>query len=246
MESTKKLIRINDLDVVYYQHGHGKPLLFLHGGRVQARTFKRSLKYLAERYTVIAPDIPGYGGSTTPKDVWSFTEYAAFFDSFLKALKLSDVTLVGYSMGGGIAFNLAALSNDISRLILVDSSGLHAANATPNTHDLQRLWFYCTHPRYISTLTILLRDYVQFLWKHKSDYAHMQAIRHTTFNTPYDKVLRGISIPTLLLWGQNDRHILLACAYEFQKQIPQATLKTIVANHDWPLYKPLLFSQSVL
>src|SRR5438045_176580 len=94
---TKQTITTNNQQVTYYKFGHGKPLLFLHGGRVRALTFRKLLQHLAQEYTVIAPDIPGYGDSETPKGVWSFTDYAAFFDAFLRDLDLEKVTVMGYS-----------------------------------------------------------------------------------------------------------------------------------------------------
>jgi len=93
MRNAKYVITVNGLHVGYYRYGSGPPLLFLHGGRVRARTFKRLLALLAERYTVIAPDIPGFGESDTPHDVWSFANYAVFFDAFLSTLNAEAVTL---------------------------------------------------------------------------------------------------------------------------------------------------------
>ncbi|HTE22224.1 MAG TPA: alpha/beta hydrolase [Candidatus Limnocylindria bacterium] len=246
MKTTRHTISINGLDVAYYQFGHGTPLLFLHGGRVRALTFKRSLEQLSKRYTIIAPDIPGYGASATPKGEWSYSDYAVFFNSFLDKLELDDVTLVGYSMGGGIAFNLAAINSQVARLVLVDSSGLHAVNKRSNPHDLRRLSFYLKHPPYYSTLAVLLREYLQFIWKHRGDYSHMQHIRQSCRKTSYEKGLRKVSVPTLLVWAQDDRIIPVATANVFQKRIPKAVLKTVKGNHDWPLYKPAPLVKSIL
>ena len=246
MQGTQRTITLNGLDVRYYQFGQGEPLLFLHGGRVRAITFKRTLEQLAKHYTVIAPDIPGYGASDTPKTNWSFADYGTFFDEFLGRLELHDVAVVGYSMGGGIALNLAAISKRISRLTLVDSSGLHARNKKRSPHDGQRLLFYLTHPTYYGTLATLLRDYSQFIWKHRGDRERMRHIRHTCATTDYGSALQHVSVPTLILWAKNDRAIPLAAAYEFQKRMPQAELKIVRGNHDWLLYAPLLLRQSML
>jgi pimeloyl-ACP methyl ester carboxylesterase len=246
MKTPMHEITINGLKITYYRRGHGTPLLFLHGGRLNALIFERSLRELSKRYMVIAPDIPGYGASDTPKDVWSCFDYAEFFESFLFKLELRHITLVGYSMGGGIAFNLAAISNRVNRLILVDSSGLHAADTTRTAHNTRRLLFYVRHPSYYSTLAALLSNYRQYIWKHRLDRVHMERIRQACFDTTYDNALQHISMPTLLLWGQDDWVIPITVAYEFQKYIPQATIKTVKANHDWPIYMPLLFDQQVL
>jgi pimeloyl-ACP methyl ester carboxylesterase len=246
MDNAKQTIEINGQKLVYYRFGQGKPLLFLHGARIQALTFKNSLEQLATHYLVIAPDIPGHGGSETPKGDWSFTDYATFFSDFLKMLDLQDAIVVGYSMGGGIAFNLAAISGSITRLVLIDASGLNTTNKQRSQQDFRRLLFYFSHPRYVGILSLLLRNYLGFLWLHRGDSGHMQRIQRARSETQYDDALANIKVPTLLLWGKNDWVIPLSVAYEFKKRIPQADLKIVDGNHDWPLYMPLLLSQLMI
>lgn len=242
----KHVARINGLNVTYYRLGSGRPLLFLHGGRVRARTFRRLITLLSRRYSIIAPDIPGYGGSDTPRDTWSFVEYAAFFNTFLNHLDLEKVTLVGYSMGGGIAANLAVTSNRIEKLVLIDASGVFFDKREQGHRDGQRLWFYLKHLQYVGALGVLLRDYLQFIWKHRRDWAHMKHIRQACFSTRYEANMRNISVPTQLLWGGSDWIYPLSVAHAFQLLIPQATLVTVPGNHDWPVYDPLLAKQHLI
>jgi len=82
MERKKTII--NGIELIYYESGSGKSLLFLHGGRLRALTFKKTINELSKNYHVIVPDIPGYGGSSTPKEPWSFKNYAEFFISFIE------------------------------------------------------------------------------------------------------------------------------------------------------------------
>jgi pimeloyl-ACP methyl ester carboxylesterase len=245
MKVARNTITIDNLRVRYYQLGTGMPLLFLHGGRVRALTFKRSLEELSKHYTVIAPDIPGYGASGTPKDIWSYKDYAVFFEGFLEKLGLNDITLAGYSMGGGIAFNLAAINSRVNRLVLIDASGLHPISAKPNSHDLRRLLFYLKHPSYYAILIALTREYVKFIWKHRDDYWYIQAIRRSCRVTSYEDALRHVTVPTLLLWGRDDWIIPATNATEFQTYMPQAVIKTVEGNHDWPLYKPELLVKKI-
>jgi pimeloyl-ACP methyl ester carboxylesterase len=242
----KQTITISNQRIAYYQFGQGSPLLFLHGGRVEARTFKKLLKELAKDNMVIAPDIPGYGDSDTPKKVWSFVEYAQFFDSFLKHLGHDHVIVVGYSMGGGIALNLAAQSSRVSQLVLMDSSGLQSLPTRHSHQDLRRLLFYLTHPQYLSSLFTLLRDFVAFSWKHRRGWRHIRDIRKQCLETSYEDALRRIIVPTTVLWGDSDWIYPSTVAYVFQQKIPQATLTFIPGNHDWPIYDPLQYKQTML
>ena len=62
------MAKVDSKHLNYYQVGNGPWLLFLHGSRVDALTFKKFITLLAQHYTVIAPDIPGYGASFTPDE----------------------------------------------------------------------------------------------------------------------------------------------------------------------------------
>lgn len=239
MAIEKHKVNINGLTVTYYQLGAGRPLLFLHGGRVRALTFKKMLRLLGRRYQVIAPDIPGYGGSQTPHESWSFTEYAQFFDDFLAQLRLKNVTLVGYSMGGGIALNLAAMSKRIAQLVLVDSAGQRSEQTIGNKHrDLQRLSFYLSHPRYALSLMVLARDYTYFLLKHATDYRHIKRIRQACFGASYEPVIRQLNLSVLLVWGRDDTIYPLENARQLHRKIRNSSLQTVPGNHDWPVYNP--------
>jgi pimeloyl-ACP methyl ester carboxylesterase len=242
---TRSIITIKGRRVSYYKLGHGEPLIFLHGGRVRALTFHKLIEQLAKSYTVIAPDIPGYGDSETPKTVWSFADYANCFDSFLRELKLDSATVMGYSMGGGIAFNLAACSNRVSQLILIDASGLPLSNIKQSHHDIRRFGFYLTHLQYISTLRTLAEDFLRFVWKHRRDWKHMKAIRHHCYGTSYENALRHIGVPTIILWGQDDWVFPVETAEAFGVKIPQADVHIVRGNHDWPLYNPLQVGQYI-
>lgn len=239
MKVFKKQIVLNGQKVTYYQLGQGAPLLFLHGGRVRALTFKKILRLLAQHYTIIAPDIPGYGESSTPVSEWSFIEYGSFFEDFLTALKVGQVSVVGYSMGGGIAFNLAACSSRVSKLVLIDASGLKNPDGSRMHHDMRRLFFYCAHLSYLPVIFTLLHDYLSYIWKHKSDYRHMMRIRQKCFEQGYEEVFSKVSTPTLLVWGKDDWVYPIDLAYEFQRKLPQAKVVIVDGNHDWLVYNPL-------
>lgn len=239
MNIVKRQIVLNDQKLVYHQLGQGASLLFLHGGRVRALTFRKFLRLLAEHYTVIAPDIPGYGESSTPTGTWSFTEYGSFFEDFLKALTIKHISVIGYSMGGGIALNLAAQSSRVSKLVLVDASGLSHHRRSRLYLDMQRFFFYSTHPFYLAACFTLLQSYLSYIWKHKRDYQQMRKIRQKCIEQVSDEVFGRVSAPTLLVWGKNDWIYPVSMAYGFQSRLPKAEVGIVDGNHDWLVYNPL-------
>lgn len=248
MDSIKKeSIKVLGLNITYYETGTGEPLLLLHGGRLSALSFRKAILGLSKNYRVIAPDIPGHGQSSTPKELWSYVDYANFLGVFLKELNIDKAIAVGYSMGGGIAINLAANSSAVKKLVLVDSSGIKNVDGlSESSRQLARLKFYLLRPKYYSVLIMLIREYLSFLFKHSLDFRHMSAIRRQCQAVDYTKSIKKIKAPTLILWGEEDIDLPLANANALQAMIKSSRLVTVHGNHDWPLYNYLQLVKRVL
>lgn len=117
-----KLIKVGGLDVLYYTAGKGDPLVVIHGGGGDARTWLHNIEALAEKYTVFAPDLPGYGGSEAMDGRYFIPELSKFIGSFTEKLGLTKFYLMGHSLGGGIALNFALQFPDkIRKLVLISS-----------------------------------------------------------------------------------------------------------------------------
>ena len=81
--SVKRRTLIDGIYLTYYEMGKGQTILFLHGGRLRAKTFQSTIESLSNNFHVIAPDIPGYGNSSTPRADWTYRDYAIFFNKFI-------------------------------------------------------------------------------------------------------------------------------------------------------------------
>jgi pimeloyl-ACP methyl ester carboxylesterase len=109
----------------YRRGGSGPALLLLHGITNSSETWQRVAPRLAERFTVIAPDLLGHGNSATPRGDYSLGAHASGARDLLTALGIERVTVVGHSLGGGIAMQFAYLFPErCERLVLVSSGGL--------------------------------------------------------------------------------------------------------------------------
>ncbi len=120
----EKFYEFNGTKIKFWQKGSGHPVLFLHGFGLKASSYTNLLNYLSKHFQVIAPDIPGFGESSIPKDIWVFEDYAAYFKKFIDSLEIKKIIIIAHSFGGGIALNLASKSTNISHLILINSTGL--------------------------------------------------------------------------------------------------------------------------
>src|SRR3954465_121695 len=111
--------------VSYRQGGSGPALLLLHGVTNSSATWERVAPGLGEHFTLIAPDLLGHGQSATPRGDYSLGAHASGVRDVLTALGHARVTVVGHSLGGGIAMQFAyQFPERCERLVLVSSGGL--------------------------------------------------------------------------------------------------------------------------
>lgn len=111
--------------VAYRQAGSGPVLVLIHGITSDSRTWRRVMPYLARRFTVLAPDLIGHGGSAKPRGDYSLGAHASAVRDLLVALGQDRASFVGHSLGGGIAMQISyQFPERCERLVLVDSGGL--------------------------------------------------------------------------------------------------------------------------
>src|SRR5918995_3310323 len=111
--------------VIYRIAGSGPAIVLIHGMVNSSRHWEAVATRLADRYTVIAPDLVGHGDSATPRGDYSLGAHAAVIRDLLSALGIERATMVGHSLGGGIAMvYFWQFPNRVERLALVSSGGL--------------------------------------------------------------------------------------------------------------------------
>lgn len=123
------LIEVAGVDTYAYDHGKGEPLLFLHGYGDTADGWRRVIPKIANGYRVIAIDLPPFGRSDdperleSPKDLADF--YREYFPELFDRLGLKSVTVIGHSMGGAMALEMALEQPKlVDRLVVVSPAGL--------------------------------------------------------------------------------------------------------------------------
>jgi pimeloyl-ACP methyl ester carboxylesterase len=111
--------------VSYQRAGWGPLLVLIHGIAGSSDTWDDVIEELAERYTVVAPDLLGHGASAKPRGDYSLGAYASGLRDLLTALGHDKGTIVGHSLGGGVAMQMAyQFPERCERLVLVSSGGL--------------------------------------------------------------------------------------------------------------------------
>ena len=118
-------VELHGKPVTYHRMGEGPAIVLVHGITSSSRTWRQVMPRLAERHDVIAPDLLGHGRSAKPRGDYSLGAYASGIRDLLAILDVPSATIVGHSLGGGIAMQFAyQFPTRVERLVLVDSGGL--------------------------------------------------------------------------------------------------------------------------
>lgn len=229
------------------------PILILHGWNLSGRKFLPLVQELEKiGYKVYCPDLPGFGKTKPPKTSWFLSNYADFVKKFLEKNKSSKIILIGHSFGGRIAIKFAAQNpNLIAALVLTGTPGI---NPVPKVK-VQFFLIVAKMGKLFFSLPVLssLRDlFRKFLYKvaSASDYYDTNDQMLGTFrNTVRESLLPHISkinIPTLLLWGGEDKMVPVTIAYKMNNIIKNSKLVVINnAKHGVPWTHPKEFTVEV-
>ncbi|BDX34983.1 hydrolase [Mycobacterium antarcticum] len=120
-----KFLELHGDQVAYRDEGQGEVLLLIHGMAGSSDAWRELIPRLAKGYRVVAPDLLGHGQSTKPRGDYSLGAFAVSLRDLLDELGIAQATIVGHSLGGGVAMQFLYQHPDYcERLILISSGGL--------------------------------------------------------------------------------------------------------------------------
>ena len=248
--------------VIYRAAGSGPPVVLIHGMVNSSAHWRQVALRLAERYTVIAPDLIGHGDSATPRGDYSLGAHAAAIRDLLIAIGIRRATFVGHSLGGGVAMQFFwQFPERVERLALVSSGGLGPkvspmlrGAALPGASVLLRA---VAHPRTLNGLSRLagrveragreelavqVRAIVRAmrpLEKAGGRKAFVETLRSVIDHrgqrvSANDRLYLLGPVPTLVVWGERDRTIPLEHGLEAHGLIPNSRFETIPGAAHFP------------
>ena len=210
--------------------GTGPVVLFLHD--MTGAAFDPLLTQLVQGYRVIAPEHPGFGRGPIPDWMMSVGDVAFFYLDALAALDLRDVHLVGHGLGGWIAAEIAIRSTQrLASLALLAPAGVASAQAP---FDDVFAWSAEEFARRQFHDPALTEEWqrrraelpVDTVLQNQAAVARL-AWNPRLCNPQLRFWLHRIDVPTLLVWGENDRVIPFACHEGYRRGIPRAELATL-------------------
>jgi 2-hydroxy-6-oxonona-2,4-dienedioate hydrolase len=258
-----KLIDVNGYTIRYLRYADSRAsrkkstLVLLHGIGASADRWSSVAPTLSRFYQLIIPDIVGFGYSDKPTIEYTMDFFVKFFEDFLRKLEVARLSIIGTSFGGYLAtvFTIRNLEK-VDKLILAAPAGAMRTSTRvldqyimaalyptyENTNRAFRDMAY--EPSVVSEETI--RDFMNRMRLPNAKYAFMSTLLAIRDSKDISGRLSKISVPTLLIWGANDRMIPLAYSREYT-EIPNSQL-TIIDNcgHTPFVEKPAEFNNIVL
>jgi pimeloyl-ACP methyl ester carboxylesterase len=251
-------VQVGEHSIAYRRAGSGPPLVLLHGFLCDSRVWRTQLDGLADAFDVIAWDAPGAGASSDPPPAFTTADWVACLTGFLDAIGVGRAHVVGLSWGGILAQELYRWRPDrIDRLVLAGTyagwRGSLPADACEArlerceldsllpADELCRRWVPemfspAASPELLAEMSAIFAEF------------HPHAFRLMAKSSDADttEVLMRIALPTLLLWGAQDRRSPPANAHHMRAVLPAAELTIIQdAGHVSNMERPEAFNAAV-
>ncbi|MGQ0831312.1 MAG: alpha/beta fold hydrolase [Microthrixaceae bacterium] len=269
--SRTRWAKVHGHDVAYRQAGSGPLIVMIHGIAGSSGTWVPVMPLLAERYTVIAPDLLGHGESAKPRGDYSLGAYASGIRDLLGVLGHDRATVVGHSLGGGVAMQFAYQFPQMAeRLVLVCSGGLGKevnpllrALSLPGSEYVLPVVLAPQLHQVVSKLGGVFGRFglradpflteVWAAWSRLTDTRAQRAFIHTIRAvidvagqrvSARDRLYLAHEVPTMIIWGDRDAVIPVEHAHIAHDLIPGSRLEVVEgAGHFLPIERPELIDR---
>lgn len=251
-------VQVGGLEIAYERVGQGPPLVLVHGAAVYARIWQPQLSGLADEFTVVAWDEPGSGRSSGIPPGFGLADYADCLAALIEGLRLGPAHVAGHSWGGTVVLELYRRHPSLVRtLLLADTyagwkGSLPPEEVAARVEGVRRM-LALPRDRFDPTLPGLFAgeppaEFVPLLDAMARDARPetLGAQLSIMAGTDQNDLLPGITVPTLLLWGELDARSPLSVAHAFRAAIPGAELVVLPgAGHVSNLERPQDFDRAV-
>ncbi|MGL4306617.1 MAG: alpha/beta fold hydrolase [Mycobacteriaceae bacterium] len=259
-----KFLELHGYRRAYRMAGKGPAILLIHGIGDNSSTWNDIFQYLAQRFTVIAPDLLGHGQSDKPRADYSVPAYANGIRDLLSVLGIERVTVVGHSLGGGVAMQFSyQFPHMVDRLVVVGTGGV--------TKDVNPLLRLASVPVINEGMKILripgAVDIIKFLgstiekisdapiFRDTPDVVRvLSALPDPTASEAFIRTLRAVVdwrgqvvtmldrcyltefIPVQIFWGDEDSVIPVSHAYLAHAAMPGSRLEIFEKSGHFPFH----------
>jgi abhydrolase domain-containing protein 6 len=249
----QRSIYVKGLRIEYLEGGKGDALVLLHGFGANKDNWTRFGKHLTSHFRVIAPDLPGFGESSPdPDGDYTIRVQTERIKAFIRALGIKSLHLGGSSMGGNIAGAYASrYPKDLKSLLLIAPGGIVSSEPSEM---FRRLKEGKPNPLVAASIEDYERllDFIfvkrPFIPRAIKKYLIQEAIEHQSLNRkifkqlrssvddpPLEAMLKGLPVPTLIIWGVQDRVLHVSGAKILEAIMPKAKAEVMDAVGNLPM-----------
>ena len=224
---------------IFIKQGKGPDLIFLHGWKQDKNYWRPLLDHLDQNFTCWLVDLPSFGDNNFALKNTSPAGYAEWLDDFCKKQSISNFYLLGHSFGGRIAIAYAAKFKKAKKIILYAIPTFKRKNIKVSIGKFFSDRIGIKNVPYLSQL-LRSKDYKETEEKLKSIFLK-------SVNYDYSKDAQRINIPTLIMWGEQDKEEPPTTAYALKKLIPGSKLEILPrCSHFAHLDNPRLFTGKLM
>ncbi len=255
MQIREQTISVGGVAVHTWIGGQGDPLLVLHGAGGN-RGFTKAFRLLAERYTVWAPTHPGFGASGDAEWMERVDDLARFYLWFIDVARLRTPHVLGASLGGWTAAEMAAMSpGSLGAIVLAAAAGLK-----PEKGEVLDVFFHT--PQQLRELNVYdpktIPEWDELFGRAPTPAELEIAERNREMTArlawkPYmhdptlERFLPRVTNRTLIVWGREDRIVPVECGEQYRRLLPNATLHVFEkCGHLIPIEQPDAFARLVI
>jgi 2-hydroxy-6-oxonona-2,4-dienedioate hydrolase len=227
----EKFVTIDENKIRYLETGNGdKNILLMHGLGASAERWEFVLPEFSKNYRVVVPDLIGFGYSDKPLVDYTTEFFTDFLSSFLNKIKIKKTNIIGSSLGGQITVEYTSKNQDsVENLVLVSPSGImkHSTPALdayvmaalyPDSEGAKNAFQMMAGPRQQVDPRII-ENFVERMKLPNAKMAFMSTLLGLKNAETITKSLMKITIPTLIIWGEDDPVIPIKYADEFVSSI---------------------------
>ena len=253
-----KTAEVDNNKIRYLEEGSSEnTLLLLHGLGASAERWEYVIPHFAREFRVVVPDLIGFGYSDKPMADYTIEYFSEFISKFVDKIGIKELSIVGSSLGGQIAAEYTVNHNEnIRKLVLVSPSGVMkhstpaldayiAAALYPNDDSALNAFQMMSGRKEIEDKTV--NGFIERMTLPNAKMAFMSTLLGLKDSEPITKKLQMITVPTLIIWGENDPIIPIEYAKSFISGINDCRFyKMTGCGHVPYVEKPKAFFQIVL
>lgn len=221
---------VDSLLTNYSQQGKGKDLLLIHGWGDSNETFSALSKELPKQFRLTVVDLPGFGKTQMPSEVWNLKDYAHFVRQFCDKVAIKPQVIVGHSNGAAVIIKAVAAGEiKPEKLVLIGAAGIRdqqklrkaGLKVIAKTGKVATFWLPKRHKKKLQK---------KLYGAAGSDMLvapHLQETFKKTVAEDVQKEAATITIPTLLIYGENDRATPPSYGELYHRLIPHSRFKLV-------------------